>query len=164
MHTCTRLIVRLYIAYGTNVVQTDCSYCLQPNVMGKDIFSNKWLRKDRVKIIKRTVMFLRFLSSMHWRSCEWNCSMRHLQIFSSYERNICQTGWWCWGESPRTWIVLLARQLCNVASNIDNLWSPYGIGQTIYIFILWFVLSFFPRLISADADWMPVILPHMVWP
>jgi len=24
-----------------------------------------------------------------------------------------------------------------------NLWSPYGIGQTIYIFMLWFVLSFF---------------------
>ena len=22
-----------------------------------------------------------------------------------------------------------------------NLWSPYGIGQTIYIFMLWFVLS-----------------------
>jgi len=47
------------------------------------------------------------------------------------------------------------------------LWSPYGIGQTIYIFMLWFVLSFFfffPRLISAAADWMSAILPHMVWP
>jgi len=39
-----------------------------------------------------------------------------------------------------------------------------------YIFILWFLLSFFfllfffPRLISAVADWMPAILPHMVWP
>ena len=46
--------------------------------------------------------------------------------------------------------------------------SPYGIGQTIYIFMLWFVLSssssFFPRLISAAADWMSAILPHMVWP
>ena len=49
------------------------------------------------------------------------------------------------------------------------LWSPYRIGQTIYIFMLWFVLlsssSFlFPRLISAAADWMSAILPHMVWP
>ena len=47
------------------------------------------------------------------------------------------------------------------------LWSPYGIGQTIYIFMLSFVLSsssFFPRLISAAADWMSVILLHMVWP
>ena len=37
-----------------------------------------------------------------------------------------------------------------------------------YIFVLWlllsFFLSFFPRLISAAADWMSTILPHMVWP
>jgi len=38
-----------------------------------------------------------------------------------------------------------------------------------YIFALWlllsfFSLSFFPRLISAVADWMSAILPHMVWP
>jgi len=33
-----------------------------------------------------------------------------------------------------------------------------------YIFALWFLLSsFFPRLISAVADWMSAILPHMVW-
>jgi len=36
-----------------------------------------------------------------------------------------------------------------------------------YIFILWFLLSFFfflPRLISAVGDWMSTVLPHMVWP
>ena len=38
-----------------------------------------------------------------------------------------------------------------------------------YIFALWylsiFFLSFFiHRLISAAADWMSTILPHMVWP
>jgi len=35
-----------------------------------------------------------------------------------------------------------------------------------YIFMLLFVLlsSFFPRLISAVADWMSAILPRMVWP
>jgi len=38
-----------------------------------------------------------------------------------------------------------------------------------YIFALWllssiFYLSFFPRLISAVADWMFTILLHMVWP
>ena len=37
-----------------------------------------------------------------------------------------------------------------------------------YIFMLWFVvvllLLFFPRLISAAADWMSAILPYMVWP
>jgi len=38
--------------------------------------------------------------------------------------------------------------------------------ETIYIFMLWFVLLsfFFPRLISAVTDWMSAILPHMVWP
>ena len=37
--------------------------------------------------------------------------------------------------------------------------------ETIYIFMLWFVLLsfFFPRLISAAADWMSTILRHMVW-
>jgi len=37
-----------------------------------------------------------------------------------------------------------------------------------YIFALWFLsisyLLFFPRLISAVADWMSTILPHTVWP
>jgi len=36
-----------------------------------------------------------------------------------------------------------------------------------YIFALWFLLSssaFFPRLISAVAEWMLTILLHMVWP
>jgi len=47
------------------------------------------------------------------------------------------------------------------------LWSPYGIGQTI-IFLpcgfLYLSSIFFPRLISAVADWMFAILPHMAWP
>jgi len=33
-----------------------------------------------------------------------------------------------------------------------------------YVFALWFLSSFFPRLISAVADGMSIILPHMVWP
>jgi len=41
---------------------------------------------------------------------------------------------------------------------------PYVIRQAVYIFILSFVLPFFPRLILAVADWMSAILPHMVWP
>jgi len=46
-----------------------------------------------------------------------------------------------------------------------NLQPPYVIGQAIYIFILSFVLLLvlFSRLISAVADWMSTILPHMVW-
>ena len=56
-------------------------------------------------------------------------------------------------------IILFMVALCNRA--------------TIYIFMPWFVvvvvllllpLLLFPRLISAAADWMSAILPHMVWP
>jgi len=46
------------------------------------------------------------------------------------------------------------------------LWSPYVIGQTI-IFLpcsVSLLLSFFPCLISAAADWMSTILLHMAWP
>ena len=50
------------------------------------------------------------------------------------------------------WLIMVA--LCNRADH--------------YIFMLWFVflllLLFSPRLISAAADSMSAILPHMVWP
>ena len=32
------------------------------------------------------------------------------------------------------------------------LWPPYVIGQAIYIFTLWFLLLFFPRLISQRSE------------
>jgi len=44
---------------------------------------------------------------------------------------------------------------------------PHSFGPPYYIFcpvISIFLLSFFPRLISAVGDWMSTILPHMVWP
>jgi len=49
------------------------------------------------------------------------------------------------------------------------LWPPYVIGQAIIFlpcgfFLLLLFLSFFPRLISAAADWMSTILPHTyIW-
>jgi len=57
------------------------------------------------------------------------------------------------------WFLLLS--FCMAA-----LWNRAGH----YIFALWFLSSsffylfFFPRLISAAADWMSTILRHMVWP
>jgi len=45
------------------------------------------------------------------------------------------------------------------------LWPPYVTGQVIiFLSCGFFLLSFFPRLISAAADWMSTVLPHMVWP
>jgi len=64
-------------------------------------------------------------------------------------------------------IVRVTQSNCHGAKFSTFLWSPYGIGQNKYIFMLWFVLSssfFFPRLISAAVDWMSAILPHVVWP
>ena len=57
----------------------------------------------------------------------------------------------------------------SLLSPIALLWPPYLIGQAIiflpYSFYLLLLLSsFFPRLISAAADLMSTILPHMVWP
>jgi len=64
---------------------------------------------------------------------------------------------------------------CYAMFNMVALWN----SADHYIFILWFLTlyfcpvvssfflllsSFFPRLISAFADWMSTILAHMVWP
>ena len=49
------------------------------------------------------------------------------------------------------------------------LWPPYAIGQAIiflpcgFYLSFFFYLFFFPRLISAAADWMSTILRHMMW-
>jgi len=37
-------------------------------------------------------------------------------------------------------------------------------GHYIFVPFLLSIFFFFPRLISAIADWMSTILPHMVWP
>jgi len=61
---------------------------------------------------------------------------------------------------------------CIAASVAGMLFSPLFMAalrnrEGHYILPCGFFLSFFffiPRLISAVADWMPTILPHMVWP
>jgi len=41
-------------------------------------------------------------------------------------------------------------------------WASAHISS--FVMFLLLLLSFFPRLMSAVADWMSTILPHMVWP
>jgi len=61
-------------------------------------------------------------------------------------------------------------ELLSIAATFTLLWSPYVIGQTIiflpcdFYLLSIFLFFFIPRLISAVADWMSAILPHMVWP
>ena len=63
----------------------------------------------------------------------------------------------------------IGRHFNVIISNADGiwhhlLWPPFVIGQAIIIFSCGFFPSFFfPRLISAAADWMSNIFPHMVW-
>ena len=51
--------------------------------------------------------------------------------------------------------------------HLTLLWPPYEVGRPLYfcpVVSFFPSSSFFPRLISAVADWMTTILPHMVWP
>ena len=77
--------------------------------------------------------------------------------------------WWRSGSQIRIGITTLVRrvlaEVCTVPVLLVMvaLWNRAGH----YIFPLWFFFllsSFFPRLISAVANWMYTILPHMVWP
>ena len=57
----------------------------------------------------------------------------------------------------------------DVMQMYSYLWPPDGIGLAIIFlpcgfFYLSSFFFFFHRLISAVADWMSTILPHMVWP
>jgi len=65
--------------------------------------------------------------------------------------------WWQFAFGSGSVIATLVRralaEVCTVPVLLVNLWSPYVIGQTIYIFIL-FLLSFFssPNLSSRRLD------------
>jgi len=78
-----------------------------------------------------------------------------------HDREPCKNGWTdrhaIWGMDSRE-----ANQLRNICIIMATLCNRAGH----YIFALWFTLSsiylssYFPRLISAVADWMSTILPH----
>ena len=70
---------------------------------------------------------------------------------------------WCTSSNNQLLFTLSIKFVNNLQCLLRWLWSPYVIGQTI-IFSCCGFFFFFPRLISAAADWMSAILPHMVWP
>ena len=55
-----------------------------------------------------------------------------------FQNNTC-----LWRTDRQTDTRPLLIPLYHDITRMTILWSPYGIGQTIYIFMLWFVLSFF---------------------
>ena len=91
----------------------------------------------------------------------WWMNRKHFSIGHSYITDVLHIPW--------------LRQLSNLTANtkpasmVISSWPPYGIGQAIIFLPCGFFLSsiffsFFPHLISAAADWMSTILPHMLWP
>jgi len=77
------------------------------------------------------------------------------------------------GRKSRTTLALVLLQLFSHSTFVvlDLVMVALWNRPDHYIFMLcfhvcssFFLLLFFPRLISAAADWMSAILPHMVWP
>ena len=97
--------------------------------------------------ISRQTRGLRWTSAFLWRSPAFSLPTATLWVCENTDDK-SSPKWCVWGH----------------LTSVHLIWSSYVIGQTIYIFMLWFVLLFFPRLISAAADCMSAILPHMVWP
>ena len=55
--------------------------------------------------------------------------------------------------------------LCTIQSDVMDHAKLSGLLLYFHaVIICSFFVFFFPRLISAAADWMSAILPHMVWP
>ena len=73
---------------------------------------------------------------------------------------------------PLSQILPIAETLPSLGLNAritHSLRPPYGIRQAIIFlpcgfFLSFYLLSSFPRLISAVADWTSTILLHMMWP
>jgi len=84
--------------------------------------------------------------------------------------------WWRSGNKKRMQNV--SEYMLVMCGSMPGLWNinhSYGhwlpciadtdiILLTLGFFFLSFYFSFFPRLISAVADWMSAILRHVVWP
>jgi len=71
-----------------------------------------------------------------------------------------------WDDLPSQLPSLYKTAVYNARLTKHCLWPPC-VADADIIFLpcsLFYLLSFFHRLISAVADWMSTILPHMVWP
>jgi len=100
-------------------------------------------------------LFMNFrLKFWHHRSIPWSRFPYRAWYFGDLRTFFCTSGSVTQAPGALQIGLLFMVALCN--------------RETIYIFMLWFVLlpSFFffsPRLISAAVDWMSTILRHVVW-
>jgi len=107
---------------------------------------------------------------------KYSLSIGHIRVQIQKQLKVCQNhklvhAFWSRQSNIVTSVLgsptRLLANVCNcIAFIMAALW--YRAGH--YIFALWFLSSsfylslFFPRLISAVAEWMSAILPRMVWP
>jgi len=100
------------------------------------------------------------------KNCHFICL--YLANWLSGILQMCPSSWRFFQIMPAV-ISLLYSYRAVLFLHCYYLWSPCGVGQTT-IFLpcsFFFYLSIFfifPCLISAIADWMSAILPHMMWP
>ena len=143
-----------------------------------------WLTVVRlIVLVVRLIVLYGLVCCMAWLSACWTLSspaMRHwgkcpplifpqfnffssLQSHTKSDCDFVRLPQQTYLYSVRAAAVVQSRlhEPCSTLLFMFALWNR----ETIFIFMLWFVLSsffFFPRLISAAADWLSAILPHMV--
>ena len=131
----------MHVFYGIDYKM--CFFLLQVAIMiGSSVFT-LLCRKFTVESFMRFLLFL--LSEQDAVPCQALCKM---SLAFSY-----------------TFVHQVPVVVCNCMSLLMvALWHRADHIYFHAVVCLFFFLLFFPRLISAAADWMSAILPHMVWP
>jgi len=101
------------------------------------------------------------------KSDQYTCLCAEAHVYYRYSSADISMLWWWW----------LTHTSCFSLTSISSqhllvfpvviwvlLWSPYVIGRPYIFSCCSLFFFFFPRLISAAADWMFAVLPRMVWP
>jgi len=111
-----------------------------------------------------------YLFGVLYSNALWNKDSWHRRSVTVLHANLA----WLWPgrhrhcDWPVAWLSSLSEIMCEcwwrTLWHECSLWSPYVIAQTI-IFLPcdFYLLSFFPRLISAAIDWISTILVFYTW-
>ena len=136
---------------------------------------SKAISRKRCKIGGKLVLIIERKSYMSFRLVSKSVTLNDLErrngrYFALFQRIRVASGahcvhvryllsWWVLVVLSDVWILYFYAGV--------SLWSPYVIGRPHSLYfhpVISIFLLFFPRLISAAADWMSTILLHMVWP
>ena len=105
-----------------------------------------------------------------------NLSRRRLDVYHTSTHGVALVMVALWNRADHYIFILFlsssffysARQCshCKRCTSYSNSVCPSvcHVGHWPTFLVIFLLLLFFPRLISAVGDWMSTILPHMVWP